>query len=128
MTDENKREEEQQQARFVEKRHEERFGVPDRCRQYMTLQIQAGKERFPAVLANFSRSGILFESAIPLVQGARAECIISISLLLSREMTFSVHVKYCYKNGDSYIVERRSTRSRTTPGSTFLRRSTILSC
>lgn len=89
---------------YVEKRHEERFSVPDRCRDYMTFHIKTGKDQVPAVLANFSRSGVLFETSLPLEKGTRTECLLSLSLLLSRAISFWISVKYCYKNEKSYII------------------------
>jgi hypothetical protein len=87
-----------------EKRHEKRFAVPDRCQGYLSLHIKAGGSHIPAVLANFSRNGILFESSAPLQKGARTECILSLSLLLNRVISFPITVKYCYMNNNSYII------------------------
>jgi hypothetical protein len=87
-----------------EKRREERFGVPGRCQGYLSLHVKTGGSHIPAVLANFSRNGILFESTLPLETGACTECILSLSLLLNRVISFWITVKYCYKNDNSYII------------------------
>ena len=87
-----------------EKRKEKRYDVPDACRQYIELQVKSGNEFVPAILGNFSRNGILFECPLPLSKGMRTECSISISLLFSREISFSIEVKYCYTNNGSHII------------------------
>lgn len=89
---------------IVEKRREERYGVPDRFKRYMKLDVRAEGRQVPAVLANFSRSGILFESEVPLDAGSRAECILSLSLLVVRDIAFSIQVKYCLRNDRSYVI------------------------
>lgn len=89
---------------FVEKRRDERYAVPDNCKGYITLQIKRGKHYVPAVLANFSRSGILFEAAGPLEAGAETECVMSVSLLVARDVSFKIRVKYCFKDNNSYII------------------------
>jgi hypothetical protein len=86
------------------KRREERYNVPDACQQYIKLQIKSGNEIVPATLGNFSRNGILFECPVPFSKGTHAECVISISLLLSREISFGLEVRYCYADKDSYIM------------------------
>ncbi len=58
----------------------------------------------PAVLGNFSRSGILFESSEQFSQGEHTECVIAISLLLSRAISFGIEVRYCYAARGSYIT------------------------
>ncbi len=95
---------EKQAANFVEKRHEKRYGVPDRCQRYMTLHLKSGDRKIPAILANFSRSGILFETTVPLENGSRIEGVLSLSLLLTRAVSFWINVRYCYKNNNSYII------------------------
>jgi hypothetical protein len=70
----------------------------------MTLHVKNGSDHMPAVLANFSRSGILFESSVAFDAGSRAECRMTLSLLLIRVITFWINIKYCYKNEHSFIV------------------------
>jgi len=86
------------------KRREKRYNVPDACRHYIKLQVKSGNEFVPAILGNFSRNGILFECPVSFNKGMHTECIISISLLLSREISFGIEVKYCYTDKDSYIM------------------------
>jgi hypothetical protein len=88
----------------VGKRREERYNVPDSFQQYIKLQVKSGDEFVPAILGNFSRSGILFECPVSFSKGMHTECVISISLLLSREISFGIEVKYCYVDKDSYIM------------------------
>jgi hypothetical protein len=88
----------------VSKRKEQRYNVPDSCRQYIKLQVKTGNEYVPAILGNFSRSGILFECPVSFSKGMHTECVISISLLLSREISFGIEVKYCYSDKGSYIM------------------------
>jgi len=92
------------QEKIAEKRKEKRYNVPRTCQQYIKLQVKSGNEFVPAVLGNFSRNGILFECPMSFSQGEHTECIISISLLLSREITFGIEVKYCYADHGSHIT------------------------
>ena len=87
-----------------EKRREKRYDVPDACQQYIKLQVKNGNEFVPAVLGNFSRNGILFDCPLPLSKGMQTDCIISVSLLFSREISFVIEVKYCYTDNDSHII------------------------
>jgi len=87
-----------------EKRREKRFTPPDSSRQYVKLQVKNGTESVSANLANFSRSGILFESPLSFKKGQQVTCILTVSLLRSRVVTFDVEVKYCYGNNGSHIT------------------------
>ncbi|HEX9020939.1 MAG TPA: PilZ domain-containing protein [Nitrospirota bacterium] len=89
---------------FPEKRREERYDVPAGCRQYIKLWVKSGDGFVPATLGNFSRNGILFESPVSFSREERSACIIAISLLLSREISFGISVRYCYAVKDSYIT------------------------
>ncbi len=86
------------------KRREERYNVPDAYQQYIKLRIKNGNDFVPATLGNFSRNGILFECPVSFSKGTHTECVISISLLLSREISFGIEVRYCYANKGSYII------------------------
>jgi hypothetical protein len=92
------------QGEIAEKRREKRYNVPDACQQYIKLRVKSGNEFVPAILGNFSRNGILFEGPVSFSQGVHTECIISISLLLSREISFGIEVKYCYADHGSHIT------------------------
>jgi hypothetical protein len=85
-------------------RRERRYDVPDACQKYIKLRVKSGNEFVPAILGNFSRKGILFECPVSFGQGKHTECIISISLLLAREISFGIEVRYCYEDHGSYIM------------------------
>ena len=89
-----------------EKRREKRYDVPDACQKYIELRVKGGEDFVPAILGNFSRSGILFESPASFAQGEKSECVLAISLLLSRAISFGIEVKYCYadRGRGSYIT------------------------
>jgi hypothetical protein len=87
-----------------EKRKEKRYEVPEACQQDIKLRVKHGNEFVPAILANFSRSGILFECPVAFSKGIRTECLLSISLRLPREISFSVEVRYCYSDSGSHIT------------------------
>src|SRR5512135_2352610 len=89
---------------IIGKRREKRYDVPDSCQQYIKLKVKSGNEFVPAILGNFSRRGILFECPVSLNKGMHTVCVISISLLLSREISFNIEVKYCYTDKGSYIM------------------------
>jgi hypothetical protein len=92
------------QEEIAKKRREKRYDVPDACQKYIKLRVKSGNEFVPAILGNFSRNGILFECPVSFSQGEHTECIISISLLLSREISFGIEVKYCYADHGSHIT------------------------
>ncbi len=69
-----------------------------------TLRVKAGESFIPAVLLNFSRNGVMFESAAPYDAGSSAECVISAPQLLSRDISFSFRVRYCQPRGGSFEI------------------------
>jgi hypothetical protein len=92
------------QEEGADKRREKRYEVSRALQQYIKLRVKSGNEFVPAILGNFSRSGILFECPVPFRQGDRTECVMSISLRHSREISFSIEVKYCYADQGSHIM------------------------
>jgi hypothetical protein len=78
--------------------------VPDACQEHIGLQVKSGNDFVPALLGNFSRNGILFESPVPFRQGVHAECIVTISFLPTREISFGIEVRYCYADHGSHIT------------------------
>ena len=88
----------------LSQRREERYSVPDAYKQYIKLEIRHSNKYIPAILGNFSRSGILFECPVSFERGDHTECILEISLLLFREISFGIEVKYCYSDHGSYIM------------------------
>ena len=92
------------QESAAEKRREKRYAAPPGSQEYIKLQVKNGSGFVPAALANFSRSGILFTSPVPFIKGQQARCILSVSLLLSRDVSFDVEIKYCYADNGSHIT------------------------
>ena len=88
----------------AEKRREKRYEVSRTLQKYIKLQVKSGSELVPAILGNFSRNGILFECPVPFRQGDRTKCVMSISLRHSRQISFSIEVKYCYEDHGSHIM------------------------
>jgi len=87
-------------------RKEPRYDVPDPYRKYLTLKVKKNDEFVDAVIGNFSRSGILFECPRQFSQGDRTECVLQANLVINREITFGIEVRYCYENKDkgSFIM------------------------
>ena len=92
------------QEELAEKRRDERYDVSDAGRQHIKLKVKSGNEFVSAVLGNFSRNGILFECPVAFSKGEHVECIMSVSFLLSREISFGIEVKYCYADHGSHIL------------------------
>src|SRR5574341_1568624 len=88
----------------AEKRREKRYDVSGALQRYIKLKVKSGNEFVPAVLGNFSRSGILFECPASFSQGEHTECVMSISLRQYREISFGIEVKYCYADHGSHIT------------------------
>lgn len=88
----------------ADRRQEKRYEVPAVYQRYIQLRVKAGNNFIPAVLNNFSRHGILFECTEPFDVDTQAECIISISLLLSRDISFGIAVKYCTKYEQAFRI------------------------
>ena len=87
-----------------EQRKEPRYDVPDPYKEYITLKVKKGGELVPSVMGNFSRSGILFECPEQFNKGDRTECLLRINLVVTREITFGIEVKYCLENKSSFIM------------------------
>lgn len=87
-----------------ERRKEERHVIPDPARKYLNFTVRQGFELVPAVIGNFSRNGILFESTRKFGVGDRAECSLSLKKADPREITFGIVVTYCYENKGTYIT------------------------
>ena len=104
MTDDNKKTGSRSQDSVMVRRREERYPVPEVYRQYFELRIRAQETFVTVALDNLSRSGILFESPLPLPVDSRVECLISVSRSLSKEVSFAVRVKHCRQSGGSFLV------------------------
>ena len=88
----------------IEKRREKRYDVPDVCRQDIRLQVKSGDAFVPATLANVSRNGVLFMCPASFSKETQTECILSISLLQSREVSFVIQIKYSYADNGSHTT------------------------
>jgi len=78
--------------------------VPDTCQEHIKLQVKSGNGFVPAQPGNFSRNGILFENPVPFRQGEHTECMVTISFLLTPEISFGIEVRYCYADHGSPIT------------------------
>jgi hypothetical protein len=90
---------------FIEKRRESRYPLSTKGPRYhyIDMKVRAGNEYVPVVIDNLSRHGIQFESPLPFCAEAQAECLISISRSLSRDLAFSILIKHCERKGDGFI-------------------------
>ena len=92
------------QKETAEIRREKRYNVPDACQQHIKLRVKRGDEFVSAILGNFSRNGILFECPVAFTKGEHTACTIAISLVLAREISFGIEVRYCYADHGSHIM------------------------
>ncbi|MDA8099889.1 MAG: PilZ domain-containing protein [Nitrospiraceae bacterium] len=88
----------------IDKRKEQRHEIPDPCRKYLTFTVKQEAESVAAVIGNFSRNGILFESPRQFTAGDRTECCLRLNKADPREITFGIEVKYCYDNKGTFIT------------------------
>jgi hypothetical protein len=88
----------------ADRRQDKRYEVPAVYQRYIQLRVKVGNEFVPTSLSNFSRHGILFECAMPLDVDAKAECVISASRLLSRDISFEIAVRYCKKTEQTFHI------------------------
>ena len=88
----------------TQKRREKRYDVPDAYQQDIRLQVKTGNGFVPAILANVSRNGILFECPVSFSKGLQTECIISVSSLRSREISFVIEVRYCHSDNGAHVT------------------------
>lgn len=89
---------------FSEKRREERYPVSAVYQRYITMKIKSGSDFVSVALSNFSRGGILFVSPVLFPPGSRAECVISIPRLLSKDISLGIHVRHCFNKENSFLV------------------------
>lgn len=88
----------------IDHRKEQRHGIPDPFRKYLTFTVRHETDHVPAVIGNFSRNGILFECSRRFVAGDRAECFLRLNKATPREVRFGIDVKYCYENSGTFIT------------------------
>ena len=88
----------------TKKRREKRYDVLDADQQDIRLQVKNGNGFVPTVLANVSRNGILFKCPVSFSKGLQTECLISVSSLRSREISFVIEVRYCHADNGSHVT------------------------
>jgi hypothetical protein len=91
-------------AHYAGRRREQRHPVPAVYQRYIHLKVKIGDDFVPVILLNFSGSGVLFESSVPLERESSAGCVISIPWSLSREIAFDIRVKHCEKENSTFFV------------------------
>lgn len=89
---------------FHEKRNYERYRIPAVYQRYISLRVRTGASHVSAVLLNFSRHGLMFESAAEYDEGSLGEGVISAPKLLTRDIAFSFRVKYCKAGSNSFEI------------------------
>jgi len=85
-------------------RREQRYPVTGVYQRYVSMNVNIEGVFVPVILHNFSGSGVLFESSVPFEIGALADCAISISQALSREVAFAIRVKHCQAKNEAFLV------------------------
>jgi len=90
-------------GRTVEKRRESRYAVSPAGPRYIEMKVRTEDEYVPVVIDNLSRHGIQFQSPFPFGCESHAECLISISQSLSKDLEFSILIKHCSRNGEVFI-------------------------
>lgn len=85
-------------------RREQRHQVPAVYQRYVRLKVKIDDVFVPVVLHDVSGSGVLFESRVPFEIKARADCLISISESLSREIAFEIRVQHCEEKNNTFLV------------------------
>jgi len=85
-------------------RREQRHPVSAVYQRYITFKVQIDNIFVPVILHNFSGSGVLLESQVPLEIEMCADCVISISRSLSKEIAFDICVKHCRIKDTTFLV------------------------
>jgi len=88
----------------AERRRDKRYTIPPVYRRYIQLSVRNGDKPIDAVLSIFSRRGILFESPVPYAVDTHTNCILSIPLLLSRDIELGLEVKSCKQDANVFLV------------------------
>jgi hypothetical protein len=92
---------------MAERRKETRHVVPEIYQKYITFKIRRDPGEFvPTELLDFSLYGIKIKDSFVLAIDSLMECLISAPKCLTREIPFSVQVKYCIQNepGEGYLI------------------------
>jgi len=88
----------------IDNRKEHRHKIPDPCRKYLQFTVKQDEEEVAAVIGNFSRNGILFESSRQFTAGDRTACSLRVITSTPREITFEIEVRFCYENKGTFIT------------------------
>lgn len=83
----------------AEKRKEVRYPLPNYLRDSIGVKIKLAGAAAPAVLVNFSQSGLQIKSAEPLAVGSRIECCLALPHPAENEVTFKATVRYSSGGG-----------------------------
>lgn len=92
---------------MIEKRQDERYGVPEIYRKYIIFKIKnASNEFVPVELFDFSLHGIKTRSPFLLWVDSVMECLISVPKSLTKEIPFIAKIKYCVQDepGGDYLI------------------------
>ena len=88
---------------FAEKRRETRFPVSKKGTNYIEMKVKSGNEYVPVVIDNLSKHGIQFESPVPFCSETQAECLVSISQSLSKDLAFVIQIKHCEEEESGFV-------------------------
>ena len=91
-------------APYAVPRREQRHPISAVYQRYIDLKVQIDSVFVPVILHNFSGSGVLFESQVPLAIESSFDCVISVSRSLSQEIAFDVRVKHCRKKEETFLI------------------------
>jgi hypothetical protein len=95
------------EAEMGERRKETRHGVPEIYQKYITFKVRRDPGEFVSVeLLDFSPYGIKIKDSFVSALDSPMECLISAPKSLTREIPFSVKVKYCIRNepGEGFLI------------------------
>jgi hypothetical protein len=87
-----------------EKRQETRYPLPEKYREYLLMKVKVGGSFVPVSITNFSRHGIRFICPEPLAPGSVADCVLLSCHRIRKEVSFSVRVKHCSRQGTAFIA------------------------
>jgi len=89
------------------RRKGERYDVPEIYRKYITFKVRIVSVDFvDAELFNFSSHGIRMKSHCEFPCNAAIECLISVPKSLTKEIPFTVKIRYCIQDepGGDYLI------------------------
>jgi hypothetical protein len=92
---------------MAERRKETRYVVPEIYQKHITFKIRRDPGEFvPVELVDFNPYRIKIRDSFVSAVDSPMECLISAPKSLTREIPFSVKVKYCIQNdpGEGYLI------------------------